>query len=122
MNSNLICNLYNFQQQNPEVYIGGSISLILQNVIPLREIKDIDLICINKFSLKQRIFYQEGFKYEMFYNPKAEYIEYQFEDKIIKISPVQEVIDWKIKFKNKYLNSDKAKKHLIDIENLKKLI
>lgn len=121
MNSILIYNLYNFQQQNPQVYIGGSISLILQNVIPLREIKDIDLIYVNKPNVK-RIFYQDGFKYEIFYNPKAEYIKYQFEDKIIKISPAQEVINWKIKFKDKYPNSDKAKKHLIDIENLKKLM
>jgi hypothetical protein len=32
------------QQHYPNIYIGGSVALILQNAIPVREPKDVDLI------------------------------------------------------------------------------
>ena len=36
--------LLEFQQQNPDIYIGGSVALILQGIIPYRVPKDIDII------------------------------------------------------------------------------
>ncbi len=32
------------QQHYPNIYVGGSVALILQNAIPIREPKDVDLI------------------------------------------------------------------------------
>lgn len=117
-----------FQKQYPNIYIGGSIALMLQNIIPYRTPSDIDLITPKKIHIYDlftetqnisnkhsicRIVNMYGTKWELFYNPEASYIEYYYKDYHIKISPTQEVYDWKIKFFKKY---PKDKKHIKDIE------
>jgi len=111
--------LVKFQKNNPDVYVGGSVSLILQNIIPYRIPKDIDIITpikqhiydiFNVNSIKHRIirsYKYNDFKWELFYNSKAQYLEYIYNDNIIKISPVDEVFEWKYKFQNKSPNNIK---------------
>jgi len=36
--------LIEFQQKHPDIYIGGSVALILQGIIPYRVPKDIDIM------------------------------------------------------------------------------
>jgi hypothetical protein len=50
----------------------------------------------------------------LFINPNAQYVEYDYNGSILKLSPIQEVMDWKLK----QLNRDHSKKHLNDIEYL----
>jgi hypothetical protein len=118
--------LIEFQKQNPNIYIGGSVSLILQGIIPERIPKDIDIISkekthiydifnINKNKHKRiRIKIYEGLKFELFINPKAKFIEYNYEGNILKLSPIDEVFEWKLKEKN-----FKIEKHKEDLEYYK---
>ena len=111
----------------PNIYIGGSLPLIVQNIIPYRTPKDIDLIsCIpieehnlDHLNIK-KIFRAYGFsknnlRFELFYNPKAEYIEYNLNGNILKLSPIEEVYKWKLLEKNITNN-----KHLTDLAYLYK--
>lgn len=43
--------LIEFQQKYPNIYIGGSVSLILQGIIPYRVPKDIDIISTNRIHI-----------------------------------------------------------------------
>lgn len=104
---NILNKLIEFQQKNPDIYIGGSVSLMLQNVIPYRVPKDIDIITPNKTHIydifnvnKNKYFHIRQHKYndlkwELFYNPNSKYIYYS---DILKISPVDEIMEWKYKF------------------------
>ena len=114
------------QQHYPNIYIGGSVALILQNAIPIREPKDVDLISPVKIHIydifnvnkdqhpRIRGRKHNNIRFELFINPNAQYIEYNYNGSILKLSPVQEVMDWKLK----QLNRDHSKKHLNDIEYL----
>jgi hypothetical protein len=111
MIDNILDILVEFQQQNPNIYIGGSVSLILQNAIPFRIPGDIDIISsqrihiydifnINKSKhILVRKHKHKDLKFELFYNPKAEFVEYNYKETILKISPINEAMQWKLKGK-----------------------
>jgi len=102
------------QEKYPNIYLGGSVALLLQGAIPYREPKDVDLVCSDRihiydlFEIKDRprkglikhYSYEEK-RFELFFNPNAQYIEYPFEENIIKISPVEEILQWKFKYQLK---------------------
>lgn len=130
---NIIDTLLEFQENNPNIYIGGSISLILQKVIPVRIPKDIDIITPQRtyiceiFHLdkpKHRFFRRYKYNdvlFELFYNPKAQYIEYTIKNKILKLSPIDEVFEWKIN--PPYIfNESSSKKHSKDIKEYNKYL
>jgi hypothetical protein len=124
IDKNIIRNILEIQNNNPNVYIGGSISLILQGVIPYREIHDVDLIYNQKIqihdifnttgkkSIRNKIYYN-GIEHELFVNKDAKYINFDCGGLIIKLSPINETIEWKKIFYGKY----KKEKHLIDLKN-----
>lgn len=101
-----------FQQKHPNIYIGGSVSLMLQGVIPYRTPKDIDIISTNRvhiydlFEVKKekhrlvKIYRHEGLRFDLFINPNAQYVEYIYEGHILKLSPIDEVYQWKLKKEN----------------------
>lgn len=115
--------LNNFQKLHSNVYIGGSISLILQNAIPPRMPKDVDIVSpknIHIFDLFQidrpkhrriRRIKHEGMFFDLFINPEAEYIEYMYNGDILKLSPIDEIYKWKLKKKN-----IKQEKHIKDLK------
>jgi hypothetical protein len=120
---NILYKLIEFQHCHPNIYIGGSISLILQKAIPYRTPKDVDIISPDKthiydiFNIESenkhpliRQYRYNNLKFELFINPKAEYIEYKYNNNILKISPIYEVFEWKHKRQNIYNG-----KHAVDI-------
>ena len=110
----------------PDIYIGGSLPLIIQDIIPYRTPKDIDLIsCIpvEKHNLDhlniKKIFRTYGFKknnlqFELFYNPEAKFEEYDYEGHIFKFSPVDEIINFKLKKATREITNSK---HLNDLKH-----
>jgi tRNA U38,U39,U40 pseudouridine synthase TruA len=102
--------LVEFQKNNPNVYIGGSVALLLQDAIPFRIPKDIDVITPNKIHIHDifkvesnkhpriRSYKYNDLKWELFYNPEAKYTEYIYIGNIIKLSPVDEIMSWKYRF------------------------
>jgi len=109
MIDNLLPILLEFQQRNPHIYIGGSVSLMLQEAIPVRIPKDIDIISTQRTHIHdifgiteskkhklQRRHRHNGFVFELFYNPKAQYTPYIYKGKIIKLSPINEINAWKL--------------------------
>ena len=117
---NILEELSKFQQKYPNIYIGGSVSLMLQKVIPYRVPKDIDIISTNRIHIydlfevkkeKHRLikrYKHEGLKFDLFINPNAQYIEYIYNGHVLKLSPIDEVYQWKLKKENvtkeKHLN------------------
>jgi hypothetical protein len=106
----------------PTIYIGGSLPLIVYGVIPYRIPKDIDLIsCIPikecgldaKKGFNSYKFKKDGINFEIFYNPKAEYIEYNYKEHIFKFSPIEEIMDFKLELSNREIT---CTKHLEDIK------
>lgn len=101
-----------FQQKHPNIYIGGSVSLMLQEIIPYRIPKDIDIISTNRVHIydlfevkkeKHRIiktYKHEGLKFDLFINPNAQYVEYIYKGHILKLSPADEVYQWKLRKEN----------------------
>jgi len=107
---NMLKKIVKFQQNNPNIYIGGSVALLLQDAIPFRIPKDIDIITPNKIHIHDifkvesnkhpriRSYKYNDLKWELFYNPEAKYIEYIYIGNIIKLSPVDEIMNWKYRF------------------------
>jgi len=129
MISTILHSLVKFQNQNPNIYIGGSVSLMLQEAIPYRIPRDIDIITPNRVHIydlfevtnKEKQFMIRRYKFdnllfELFYNPKAEYIEYNWKGNILKLSPIIEVYKWKIQDKQII-----KEKHLRDLAYLYKI-
>jgi len=117
LNDNIINNIKNIQALHPNVYLGGSASLILQNAIPNRLISDIDLIVTSKINIQtilpesfkfRNILVVEGIKYEFFKNENAQYLLVNN----LKLSPIDEIFEWK-------LNKSQKEKHNIDYEYYK---
>jgi hypothetical protein len=104
--------LSKFQKKHPNIYIGGSVSLILQGIIPYRIPKDIDIISTNRIHIydlfevkkeKHRLikkFKHNGLKFDLFINPNAQYIEHIYNGYTLKLSPVDEIYEWKLREKN----------------------
>ena len=110
----------------PNIYIGGSLPLIVQNIIPYRTPKDIDLIsCIpieehnlDHLNIK-KIFRAYGFsknnlRFELFYNPKAEFVEYDYKGHTFRFSPIYEIIEFKLKKADREITESK---HLDDLKH-----
>jgi hypothetical protein len=126
---NILNEILKIQQQYPNIYIGGSIALILQKVIPYRKPKDIDLISPDRihiyeiFSIDKEKHWRirnktiNNIRFEIFHNPNAEYIKYKYKGNVIKLSPTDEIMEWKI---NQLLEHSESKnifkKHLIDLQ------
>jgi len=115
--------LSKFQKKHPNIYIGGSVSLILQGIIPYRIPKDIDIISINRihiydlFEVKKekhkliKKFKHNELRFDLFINPNAQYIEYIYNGYNLKLSPVDEVYEWKLREKN-----IQKEKHINDLK------
>lgn len=125
VSNNILENIIKIQLEYSNIYVGGSISLILQNVIPFREVSDIDFISDKKthiydvFNINDREkhpiirkYYSNNIRNELFINPNAKFIEYNYDGYIIKLSPIDETIEWKKKFYTKFKNE----KHKKDLE------
>ena len=119
----IILLLVKFQQQYPHIYIGGSVSLVLQKAIPHRIPKDIDIISQNRIHIYElfntdkpynrliKKYKHEGILFDLFINPKAQFVEHIYNGYLLKLSPVDEVYQWKLKEKN--IVHDK---HLTDLK------
>lgn len=117
MDISFIHKLYDFQNKFPELVIGGSVSLILQNIIPPRITKDVDIISKEKihindiFNLNRsrlpriKTYKYKDIIYDLFINPNREYISYNIYDVILNISPVEEIMKWK--YKNQHISKNK---------------
>lgn len=129
---NIIQELIKFQKIYPNIYIGGSVSLILQDYIPLRIPKDIDIISKEEvhiydlFNINKpkprflKMINYKGLKYDLFFNPKAEFINFETKFGILKISPVKEIIQAKEKMLKLFkYNEQTFNKHTNDIKNIK---
>jgi hypothetical protein len=115
--------LSKFQKKHPNIYIGGSVSLILQGIIPYRIPKDIDIISTNRIHIydlfevkkeKHRLikkFKHNGLKFDLFINPNAQYIEHIYNGYTLKLSPVDEIYEWKLREKN-----IQSEKHINDLK------
>jgi len=106
------------------ISLGGSIPLILSQLIPFRPIKDIDIIStqfISKAEIKHEIFgyplyeikeepfqiseyrlncnkpFTQGVGLDIFINPKATYYYVKFKDLKLRISPPEEIVQFKFK-------------------------
>jgi hypothetical protein len=124
MLSSILNILVKFQNQNPNIYVGGSVSLILQNIIPYRVPKDIDIITPNRIHIYElfnvndkpkhpvvRRYRYSDLLFELFINPQAQYIEHIYNGHIIKLSPADEIYEWKKRERN--INN---KKHSDDLK------
>jgi hypothetical protein len=115
--------LSKFQKKHPNIYIGGSVSLILQGIIPYRIPKDIDIISTNRIHIydlfevkkeKHRLikkFKHNELKFDLFINPNAQYIEHIYNRYTLKLSPVDEIYEWKLREKN-----IQSEKHINDLK------
>jgi len=120
----ILYKLINFQYINPNIYIGGSVSLILQNYIPYRIPKDIDIISKDRIHIydifnidKEKNKRIKSIKYnnlqwDLFINPNAKYIEFNTKFGILKISPIDEILEWKFRFLEKHTLNTKHKQDL----------
>ena len=115
--------LLEFQQQHPNIYIGGSVALILQGIIPYRVPKDIDIISPNRIHIYDifkvdkphskliKRYRHQGFLFDLFINPNAQYVEHIYNGYTLKLSPVDEVYQWKLRRQN--INNEK---HINDLK------
>ena len=115
--------LLEFQQRYPNIYIGGSVALILQGIIPYRVPKDIDIISPNRIHIYDifnvdkphskiaKRYRHQGFLFDLFINPNAQYIEYIYNGCILKLSPADEVYQWKLREQNVH-----REKHINDLK------
>ena len=120
----ILSKLINFQYINPSIYIGGSVLLILQNYIPYRIPKDIDIISKERIhiydvfnidkekKLRVKSIKNDKLRWDLFINPNAEYIEFNTKFGILKISPIDEILEWKFRFLEKHTLNTKHKQDL----------
>jgi hypothetical protein len=128
----ILDNILNIQQQYPNIYVGGSVALILQNVIPFRKPSDVDLITLERMHIydlfnihkeKNKLIRRhrhDNIIFEIFYNPNAEYVKYTYKNNNIKLSPVDEIMSWKINQLHKHPEKDKLNKHKLDLQQIQK--
>lgn len=109
LEDNFLDELVKFQDQNQEVCIGGSIALILQQAIPYRKPKDVDVITTTDVlitelkglsRLKDRDGISQyvigGLKCDVLRSPvNIQPVDYKHSSGIIKLYPVNELAIWK---------------------------
>jgi hypothetical protein len=119
------------QKEHPDVYLGGSISLMLQNVLS-RKLGDVDLETQEKMYIRQILkaaphvnvytyYTEDGVKYELLPNPSdyhqdKSYVEYNYKENVLRLVPAERII----KVKEKYILNPKCsdpQKHIDDINN-----
>lgn len=115
--------LLEFQQQHPNIYIGGSVALILQGIIPYRVPKDIDIISPNRIHIYDifkvdkphskliKRHRHQGLLFDLFINPNAQYVEHIYDGHVLKLSPADEVYQWKLRKQNVH-----REKHINDLK------
>jgi hypothetical protein len=130
VNFNQILSILNdFQNQHPNIYIGGSTSLILQEVIPFRIPQDIDIITPTRIHIydifnvdknktrfrRTKTYKYNDLKFDLFINPSCDYIEYNYKNYHLKLSPVDEIYKWKINPPYS-IDTSTQEKHIFDIK------
>jgi hypothetical protein len=123
---NILDKILSIQQQYPDIYVGGSVALILQKAIPFRKPKDVDLISPYKTHIYEvfnvnrdkhfriRSHNYDNIRFELFHNFNAEYVKGYYKGNIIKLSPVDEIMEWKFnQLLTKRTNIDK---HIKDLQ------
>jgi hypothetical protein len=123
---NILDKILSIQQQYPDIYVGGSVALILQKAIPFRKPKDVDLISPYKTHIYEvfnvnrdkhfriRSHNYDNIRFELFHNSNAEYVKGYYKGNIIKLSPVDEIMEWKFnQLLTKRTNIDK---HIKDLQ------
>ncbi len=123
---NILDKILSIQQQYPDIYVGGSIALILQKAIPFRKPKDVDLISPYKTHIYEvfnvnrdkhfriRSYNYDNIRFELFHNPNAEYVKGYYKGNIIKLSPVDEIMEWK--FNQLLTKRTNLEKHIKDLQ------
>ena len=123
---NILDKILSIQQQYPDIYVGGSVALILQKAIPFRKPKDVDLISPHKTHIYEvfnvnrdkhfriRSYNYDNIRFELFHNPNAEYVKGYYKGNIIKLSPVDEIMEWK--FNQLLTKSTNLEKHIKDLQ------
>ena len=101
--------LVEFQLLNPEVYIGGSVALMLQQAIPYRKPKDLDLVTFTEKTFaelkgisRRRAEYGfygyvvGGMLCELMCDPEPiELVEYKHGSGIIRLGTIDRIVYWK---------------------------
>ena len=118
------------QKDHPDVYLGGSISLMLQNVLS-RKLGDVDLEIQRKMYIRHIFksaphvdvytYIKDGIKYELLPNPSDDhqdesYVEYNYKESVLKLVPAERIV----KVKEKYILNSRCtnpQKHIDDINN-----
>lgn len=115
--------LVEFQQQHPNIYIGGSVALILQGIIPYRIPKDIDIISPSRIHIYDifkvdkphskivKRYRHQGLLFDLFINPNAQYVEHIYNGHTLKLSPADEIYQWKLREQNVH-----REKHINDLK------
>jgi hypothetical protein len=120
--------LLNIQKKYPNVYLGGSISLLLQDIDFPRVPKDLDLVTTSKELNIYDLF--EEFKsipknpksttvklnntdWDLHYDPQAHYVEYSYKGFKLKIITIDDFIRWK---KHYVKSKNCLPKHIEDLE------
>jgi hypothetical protein len=123
---NILDKILSIQQQYPDIYVGGSVALILQKAIPFRKPKDVDLISPYKTHIYEvfnvnrdkhfriRSHSYDNIRFELFHNPNAEYVKGYYKGNIIKLSPVDEIMEWK--FNQLLTKRTNLEKHIKDLQ------
>jgi hypothetical protein len=124
---NILDKILSIQQQYPDIYVGGSVALILQKAIPFRKPKDVDLISPYKTHIYEvfnvdrdkhfriRFHNYDNIRFELFHNPNAEYVKGYYKGNIIKLSPVDEIMEWK--FNQLLTKRTNLEKHIKDLQH-----
>ena len=124
---NILDKILSIQQQYPDIYVGGSVALILQKAIPFRKPKDVDLISPYKTHIYEvfnvnrdkhfriRSYNYDNIRFELFHNPNAEYVKGYYKGNIIKLSPVDEIMEWK--FNQLLTKRTNFEKHIKDLQH-----
>lgn len=109
LEDSLLDELVKFQDQNPEVCIGGSIALMLQKAIPYRKPKDVDVITTTVVSITElkglsrlkdkdgiNQYVIGGLKCDVLRSPVSiQPVDYKHSSGLIKLYPVNELAVWK---------------------------
>jgi hypothetical protein len=124
---NILDKILSIQQQYPDIYVGGSVALILQKAIPFRKPKDVDLISPYKTHIYEvfnvnrdkhfriRSHSYDNIRFELFHNSNAEYVKGYYKGNIIKLSPVDEIMEWK--FNQLLTKRTNLEKHIKDLQH-----